>query len=653
MCGIAGFFSPVMASSQLESTIQSLSKSMTHRGPDHFGVYRDNNIPLVLTHFRLSIHDLSPNGHQPMCSSSGRYVIVFNGEIYNFKKIRSALPPIEYRSRTDTEILLESIEHFGLNVTLSKIDGMFAFALYDRQNQELVLVRDRVGEKPLFYAVIDDKLIFSSEMKGLFSVIPASKFTLDRSALQTYLRYGYISAPQSIFLEVKKINPGHYIKFSLTRVESDKISFDHLKEHPYWSVKDVSQSEILYSISNKEAAVTDLDRLLNEIISDQHQSDVPVGSFLSGGVDSSLVSAILQSQSGRPIDTFTIGFNDNYYNEAVYAKEIAKHIGSKHNELYIDESDLLGLLPEIPKIYDEPFSDSSQIPMIAVCRHAKRNVTVCLSGDGGDELFIGYNRYIQVQSIMEKFHGFPSIFKLFLSKLLLSVSPARYDTVYKAIMSLLDKKIGTNFGLKVHKFADLIVQENYESAYQYLCSYAKNPDQLLITATKENYLGTQIDFEHDFLRAAMEWDQLYYLPGDNLVKTDRASMAASLEVRLPLLDRKLIDFSWKVDPKLKYFNKSSKWLLKQVLYKYVPKSLIERPKMGFTIPIGNWLNGKLKQVVNDCLNDSYLIQQNIFNPKAIKNILLEHQTNSRDHGNLIWTILVFQLWYRCYIEEAK
>lgn len=652
MCGIAGIVNYQSTTEVLRQIAQEMVVAMDHRGPDANGLWHDNDTHSVLAHCRLAIQDLSPSGAQPMTSHSDRYVIAFNGEIYNFQKLRGELSVnTQFNGHSDTEVLLAAIEHWGLARTLTRIDGMFAFALFDRKERQLYLVRDRIGEKPLYYAVINQQLLFASELKAIFKACPARQFTHDAAALASYLRYGYINAPHSIFKEIRKLQPGHFIQIDLSdsTQANSSLAIEQIQQQMYWDVPSAIKQGHSDLITDAVTATDQLDTLLNTIIQEQSVADVPLGAFLSGGIDSSTVAAIVQANSQAPIDTFTIGFHDPSFNEAEHAKAVAAHIGSRHHEHYITGNDTLDLVPKMAQIYDEPFADSSQIPMFIVSQLARSKVTVCLSGDGGDELFAGYNRYTQTERMFQRLSGLPSGVNRLLSGLLTTMSPRVYDKTYQRLMRLTGRKGSANVGLKVHKLAGLMRQQNLQQAYQYLSSYSAAPTDLLLTDTDEPTFDNQIDFQQAFLSAAMEWDQRYYLPGDNLVKSDRASMANSLEMRLPLLDRKLIEFSWRIPNEFKLREQKSKWLLRQVLYRYVPEALIERPKMGFSIPIGQWLRSDLKPMVSELLSINYLEQQNIFDPHRIQKLVQQHDRNQFDHSNLLWSILMYQMWQKSYL----
>lgn len=640
MCGIAGVVNLRISNEERRCLATEMANSIRHRGPDSSGIWSEDELSLTLAHRRLSIQDLSPNGHQPMASSCGKYVISFNGEIYNFNTLKNELMAKghSFRGHSDTEVLVEYISYNGLIKALENCKGMFAFAVLDRNEETLHLVRDRIGEKPLYYSFSDDYLYFSSELKSIKSVYP-SKFELDNSALSSFLRYGYISAPQSIYKGVYKVSPAQVISFQL-----GKYSIATPTETSYWSIpRPVSNSP--FCPESFSHHVNSLDALLNKVIQEQSVADVSLGAFLSGGIDSSLVSAILQSQSNAPIDTFTIGFNNSSFDEARHAAQVSQHIGSNHHELYLTDKAILDVIPKIPYIYDEPFADSSQIPMYLVSQLAKNSVTVSLSGDGGDELFCGYNRYLQAEKYLDHLSRFPRNLKSLISKGILNVSPRNYNRIYSVFNSILGRKGGANTGQKIHKLAKLASYSTYSDAYRFLSSYWNNPARIVTSSEFEPFLQSDLSFEENFINAAMNWDQKWYLPGDNLVKTDRASMSVSLEMRLPLLDAEIIDYAWKIPLSYKIHQGKSKAILREVLYKYVPKSLIERPKMGFSVPISDWINGDLAELSNDLLSKDMLQKSGILNADPIIRVLKSHREGKINAANELWTILMFQLWW--------
>ena len=652
MCGLAGIVQANSSQNELTHMATAMADAVAHRGPDSSGVWASPTLPIALSHRRLSIIDLSPSGHQPMCSSRTKSTMVYNGEVYNFKLLRQDLEKkgFVFNGHSDTEIVLATIDAYGFDAMLEKIKGMYAIAHWNEDEQILRLARDRIGEKPLYYGHTGNSLIFASELKSIYQVLPAKTLTLDQQALNSFLRYGYISAPLTIFKEIKKLPPGHKAEVAVGQwINNERPIEDIITVEPYWCVEDYASKTPHYADTNTQEALGDLDTLVNRVIQEQAQADVPLGAFLSGGIDSSLVSAVLQAQSAKPIETFTIGFHEKTFNEAEHAKKIAEHIGSHHNELYLSSKDALDLIPSIPDIYDEPFADASQLPTFLVSQFAKSKVSVCLSGDGGDELFAGYNRYIQGQTFHRLAQKIPAPLKSLTAITSKQFSSASIDRIYQKFNSLLRRNTAANFGVKVQKAVEALSFTDAYALYQYLCSYHQLPSQLQKSYTQNTTLSAPAPFGNDFIAAGMAWDQQWYLPGDNLVKSDRASMAVSLEMRVPLLDKELIEFAWSLPTSMKYKDGKSKWLLREMLYRYVPKKLIERPKMGFSIPISDWINSDLKQWSNDLLSKSTINNQAIFEYGPISELLLEHSSGKVDNGNRLWTLLMFQSWYNKYV----
>jgi asparagine synthase (glutamine-hydrolysing) len=581
-----------------------------------------------------------------MVSESGRYCIAFNGEIYNFLESRTRLVKLDhqFRGHSDTEVLLAAIDHYGLNRALQLCVGMFAFALWDAQEQVLHLARDRVGEKPLYFGVVDGSLVFASEIKALLQVCNEKCLTLDHRALADYLEFGYISAPLSVFAEIKKIRPGHLLSIPLGGVTS-ALQIDSLEaaQVPYWTFRSNSVDLIDQDISDEEA-IQQFEALVTGVISEQTISDVPLGAFLSGGIDSSLVCAAFQAHSSVPIKTFTIGFKDPTYDEALQARSIAEHIGSDHTEVYVTAQDALATLPAMASIYDEPFADSSQIPTYLVCRLAKSDVKVCLSGDGGDELFGGYNRYLWTSRSLRLFRRMPNWMRSIFADSITAVTPSRWEALGVLVDRIRRRKGPAAVGLKLHKLADLATCDDAQSAYRLLCSYWPTPADVLMgprVTRQETLPSVSLD---NFFRDAMAWDQQWYLPGDNLVKVDRASMAVSLEMRLPLLDQRVLEFSARLPDKMKIRGRTTKWLLRQLLYRYVPHELVDRPKMGFSAPIASWLRDELKSWSLDLLDSSRIRREGLFDADVVARVHQEHLRGSHDHSARLWTLLMFQSW---------
>ncbi len=613
-----------------------------HRGPDDYGVWYDSTRGIGFSHRRLSILDLSPLGHQPMHSKSDRYVIVFNGEIYNHIELRDNLEAefdnIVWNGHSDTETILKSVDLIGVESTIKSLNGMFAIALWDKQEHKLILSRDRMGEKPLYYGWQNDTFFFGSELKP-FKKHSSFLNEIDKEALSLYFRYNYIPAPYSIYKGIRKLMPGSILTVSLDAVD--------IQIKKYWSLKDVVSKKNISENIGEIDCINELEKLLKDSIEKQMLSDVPLGAFLSGGVDSSTIVGIMQSLSKRPVKTFTIGFNEKSYNEADHAKQIAKYLGTDHTELYVSPEDSLNVIPKLPYIYDEPFSDSSQIPTYLVTKLARENVTVALSGDAGDELFAGYNRYVLAHNSWAKIERLPMAVRLFISSVILFVSSEQWNNIYSVLQWIIPKKFRMeNFGDKIHKVATVLTSKSQSDLYNRLISHWRDEDGLVNGVdVLAGYDLSTFDTYSD-IESMMALDSLTYLPDDILVKVDRAAMSNSLETRVPFLDYRIVEFAWRVPLKFKIKNGQGKWLLRQVLYKYVPKELIERPKMGFGVPIDSWLRGPLREWAEDLLDENKIIQDGLLNPKPIRKKWEEHLSGARNWQYHLWDVLMFQAWYR-------
>ncbi|MDI9245574.1 asparagine synthase (glutamine-hydrolyzing) [Marinobacter sp. CHS3-4] len=649
MCGIAGCTVRGLNQSDIETLANSFVASLNHRGPDGHGYWSapDN---FLLAHTRLSIQDLSEAGKQPMHSPSRRYVISFNGEIYNFPEIRKELQQkgVLFKGHSDTEVILALADSIGIAATLKRIDGMFAIALFDRQSGELTLARDRMGEKPLFYGWVSDQFIFTSELKAVKAL--GKKLTLNREVLGDYLACGYVPTPHSIYRNIYKLTPGTY----LTLAPGDQVKQPH-QFNPlpgsgtgptrYWDLQRFAKTEP--DLKTPVEATRQLQDCLMETIGQQLIADVPVGCFLSGGVDSTLVTALAQANSNTPIDTFTIGFDDPQFDEARYASKLAKHIGTNHHETYISSNDALSMIDSLPTIYDEPFADPSQLPSVLVSSVAKESVTVCLSGDGGDELFAGYNRYSSTSSLLKKTNRIPAPVRLRLGYLLSRMNLAWIESLLPHIGRIpgLSAANQSNIALKVRKLGWLMQMTKSEDIYLFLLSLnglqpdpCRHPD-ILHRRISEAFLSDQ-----DFLNTVMLLDQLNYLVDDNLMKVDRSSMSVSLETRLPLLDRKVVELSWRIPPSLKLNDGQTKWPLRQILYQHVPKTLIERPKMGFSVPLSKWLKKELNCQVNELLNSSDA--GNLLNMDHYRELWVQHNLEKRDNSLQLWPVIVLLQWLK-------
>lgn len=611
MCGITGFLhrTPI-DSSEACAVLCRMADAIQHRGPDDFGEWIDGDSGVGLGHRRLSVIDLTAAGHQPMRSHSGRFILVFNGEIYNHSELREKMGPWPWRGHSDTETLLAGVQQWGLEETLRQSTGMFAIALWDRQEKALYLARDRMGEKPLYYGWQGNAFLFASELKAL-RPHPRFEGAIDRSVLELYVRRGYVPSPYSIYAGIRKLVPGTIIRI-------DRGSEPGKLPEPlaYWSLGEAALAAASHRFAGDEKdAVSELEALLLAAVRKQQISDVPIGAFLSGGVDSSAVVALMQATSSSRVKTYTIGFAEKEYNEADHARAVANHLGTEHTELYISEADALDVIPCLPQIYDEPFADMSQVPTILVSRLARRDVTVVLSGDGGDELFCGYGHYDQTARYWGKISRYP----LALRKLARHMLPA--CSIKGGISACSMDEFYEFLNMQWKGFPNLVV--NADPA-----PLAKAPPEALC----------------DGRERLMYRDMLDYLPDDILVKVDRAAMSTSLETRIPLLDYRIVEFAWRLPPSVKRRDGIGKWPLKQVLYKYVPEHMVNRPKKGFGVPLHVWLRGKLRDWAEDLLSEERIKREGFFDHVAVRGEWKRHLSGKKDRHYALWTILMFQAW---------
>lgn len=641
MCGITGIWAPGGLDESALLVLDRMTSALRHRGPDDGGCWSDARLGVALGHRRLSVIDLTPEGHQPMASREGRYIIIFNGEIYNFLELRAELEGYgaRFRSQSDTEVMLAAIERHGVVRAVRQFVGMFAFALFDRLENRLHLVRDRLGEKPLYYGWVGDVLLFGSELKALREH-PAWRGEIDRGALALFLRHGYVPAPYSIYSGIRKVLPGTILTFELGAPRSEPT------EAVYWSAQEVTASGVAAVWSGSERDLLDeLDELLRRSVGREMIADVPLGAFLSGGVDSSLVVALMQSQSRRLVRTFTIGFDEPEYNEAEYAKAVARHLGTDHTELYVRPAEALAVVPRLPTLYDEPFGDSSQIPTFLVSQLARRHVTVSLSGDGGDELFGGYDRYFLARRVWSLLSIVPRGARRALAHGIQRIAPNRWDNVLGlARLSRWPRRIT---GDRLHKVARILSVETREAMYHDLMSHWREPVGMTFGGVEPPTVLTDPTRWADvdgLLSRMMYLDLLMYLPDDILVKVDRASMGVSLESRAPFLDHRVVEFAWRIPPRLRVRDGRGKWPLRQLLRRYLPEALVDRPKMGFGVPIDRWLRGPLKDWAAALLDQSRLKREGYLDPQPIVRKWAEHQDGSRNWHYLLWDVLMFQAW---------
>ncbi|HET8655871.1 MAG TPA: asparagine synthase (glutamine-hydrolyzing) [Longimicrobiaceae bacterium] len=650
MCGICGTWSPARRGREAMATIvQEMADAITHRGPDSDGVWLDEECGVGLGHRRLAILDLSPHGHQPMLSPSGRYVIAFNGEIYNFRELRRELKGrFHFEGTSDTEVMLAAIEAYGLEAAVHRFIGMFAFALWDRREQRLHLVRDRLGIKPLYYGYLGGSLVFASELHAI-RAHPEFTGEIDRESISLLLRYNCIPAPHSIYRGIRKLPPGSIL--TLDFPEAHRAA-----PRVYWSAEQMAESGLQQRFAGSdEDAVQALDALLRDAVGVRMVADVPLGAFLSGGVDSSLVVALMQAQSDQRVRTYSIGSPDRGYDEAGYAGEVARHLGTDHTGLYVTAEDALAVIPHLASIYDEPFSDSSQIPTFLVSRLARRDVAVSLSGDGGDELFGGYNRHVWGKRVWNVIRHVPASLRESVGRYVESTPPAAWDRGYTAVERLLPRRFRQQmFGYKVHKLANLVSSRSPADLYNRTASHWQQPSAVVMGVPGEpkplSFGG--VGDSWDFTEQMMYRDLITYLPDDILTKLDRASMAVSLEARVPLLDHRVVEFAWRVPLHMKIRGGQSKWLLRQVLYRYVPRALIDRPKAGFGIPLGEWLRGPLREWAESLLAERRLKDEGFFHPRLIRERWAQHLSGRSSWQYHLWDVLMFQAWLESTGEMA-
>jgi len=640
MCGIAGVldFKRCSGEDELKQFAARMAGALHHRGPDAQGVWVEPEAGIALGHARLSIIDLSAAGSQPMASASGRYVLSYNGEVYNAGELRAELEKEGHRFRghSDTEVIVEGFSAWGVLDTIERLIGMFALAVFDRKERVLTLVRDRLGIKPLYWGQIDGRIAFASELKAL-APLPGFPPEIDRDALASYLCTGYVPAPASIYRGISKLEPG-----TMLEVRADGV----VRSYTYWSALDVAlRGQLLPMKADEAEAAAQLEALLTDAVTRRMVADVPLGVFLSGGTDSSTVAALMQANSQTPVRSFSIGFHEEAYNEADAARAVARHLGTDHTELYVSAAEAQSVVPQLPQIYDEPFADASQIPTFLVSEMTRKHVTVALSGDGGDELFAGYNRYAQGLRAVQALRRLPGPFTGTVSQLILGLSPQNWDM----ILAILPSRIRPRQpGDKLHKLAAVLGAEPGDY-YRILVSPWAEAWKLVRGAAKPNPapFGAAVRGRFETELAWMQYaDMATYLPDDILTKVDRASMAVSLEARVPLLDHRVVDFAWRLPTDLKIRGGQGKWLLRQVLYKYLPKKLVERPKMGFAVPIDAWLRGPLKDWASDLLEPTAMAQAGFLDPAPIRAKWTEHLSRRRNWQHFLWNVLMFEAWRR-------
>lgn len=644
MCGIAGYFTLPRSKSpdQMTAEVTRMTDAIILRGPDDSGAWVDAENGIALGHRRLSILDLSPLGHQPMTSADGRFVIVFNGEIYNFQHLRTELEKHghTWRGHSDTEIMLAAFSQWGITEATKRFNGMFAFAVWDKEERTLTLGRDRLGEKPLYYGWLGDTFVFASELKAI-RALPGFNAAINRDAICAQLRFNYIPDPWCIYEGLHKLPPASHITL--------KAPAEKPTPQLYWDLRQVIEHSLDHPFTGSESeAIDTFEALLKEAVGMRMVADVPLGAFLSGGVDSSLIVAMMQQQSARPVRTFTIGFDVAEYNEAQYAKEVANHLKTDHTEMYVTGQDALDTIPLMPGLYDEPFSDYSQIPTYLVCKMARQHVTVALSGDAGDELFGGYERYFVGRNLWDKFAWMPPALKKLTAAAMTVVPPGALNSLGNLAKPVLPTRLRhVPFGDKLHKLAEVVAAPGMESLYLTLMSHWKRPEDIVIGGHDRDTSITDTrgwPRVSDFTHRMMHLDMETYLPGDILTKVDRAAMGVSLEGRIPLLDTNLIEFAWKVPFSMKVRGGKGKWLMRETLYRHVPKSMIDRPKRGFGVPLEHWLRDELRDWAEDLLSESRLKREGYFHPAPIRQKWQEHLSGTRNWHFYLWDVLMFQAW---------
>jgi len=651
MCGIAGVVEPGRTKSHLETMVTAMAEVLLHRGPDGHGTWVDEATGIGLGHRRLAVLDPTPAGRQPMASTSGRFRIICNGEVYNFPDLRADLRSKGhvFRGRSDTEVMLAALEEWDLDGALSRFNGMFAFALWDGYERFLYLVRDRLGKKPLYYTTFGDVFLFASELKAL-RAHPAFVSRIDRNAVGLYMQFGYVPAPLSIYTDVHKLPPG-----TILRVDPHRIA-DLDVPRVYWSIREVAETAASYRFKSTAAcALEKLETLVRDSVRIRMASDVPLGAFLSGGTDSSTVVALMQARSARPVKTFTIGFSEAGFNEAESAGAVARHLETEHFELYVTPDEAMRIIPKLPDLYDEPFADPSQIPLCLLAQLAGRYVTVALSGDGGDELFFGYTRYRTALDAWKIMKWLPHGVRKVLAGILLAI-PLRAAELFLPWMTSTFKRHGMPgpAGDKLRKAAVLLGSESPRALYLALLSHWRDPTALVIGADRpqtrpEQPIGRSLE---DFCSHMMTIDTANYLPDNILVKVDRAGMGVGLECRTPLLDHRLVESAFRLPLSLKYKNGHGKWIQRELLRKYVPYQLIDRPKAGFSVPIASWLRGPLRGWAEELLNETRLRNGGIIDPMPVRLKWAEHQSGVRNWHYQLWDVLVFQQWMERWAQGA-
>ncbi|MFN2566823.1 MAG: asparagine synthase (glutamine-hydrolyzing) [Gemmatimonadaceae bacterium] len=650
MCGITGLLYDrgKQAAHEAAAIVARMTGCVHHRGPDDEGVWLDPDAGVAFGHRRLSVIDLSPEGHQPMLSASGRFAITYNGEIYNYEAIRRELESAgaapAWRGHSDTEVMLAAVEQWGVHGALERFNGMFAFALWDRSQQVVYLARDRIGEKPLYYGWLGDSFVFASELKALRRH-PAWTGEIDPRAVALFMQRAYVPAPYSIHAGIRKLRPGVVLVLPWRGGRAAASP----AETAYWSARAIaeagSRSPFRGTVGDAEQ---ELDRLLRDAVALRMAADVPLGAFLSGGVDSSVVVALMQAQSARPVRSFAIGFTEESYDEARHARTVAAHLGTDHTELYVTPAEATDVIPRLPTMYDEPFADSSQIPTYLVSALARRHVTVSLSGDGGDEVFGGYNRYVWGRAIWRRTNWMPRPLRGAIARSLSLLSAESLDAIASSLDPVIPARLRVRRpGEKLHKLAAVLGAVDAAGMYEGLTTHWDPSTRLvrgagaLAAARAEDPAPAQLP---DLVSTMMYMDLVGALPDDMLVKVDRASMAVSLEARVPLLDHRVVEFAWTLPVSMKIRDGEGKWLLRKVLDRYVPRAYVDRPKTGFEVPIGAWLRGPLRDWAESLLDERRIREAGLLDATQVRQRWRDHLSGDGDWRHHLWDVLMFQSW---------
>lgn len=650
MCGITGFWRPAGLEASAGDVLLRMTDCLRHRGPDDGGAWTDAERGVALGHRRLSIIDLSIEGHQPMVSADGRFVVVYNGEIYNFKELRTELLAAgdRFRGHSDTEVMLAAFSRWGVQASVRRLAGMFACAIWDRHETRLHLVRDRLGEKPLYYGWQGDTLLFGSELKAL-RLHPAFHAEVDRDALTLFLRFAYIPSPWTIYRGMRKLEPATMVTITPDGREATER---------YWKLEDVIASGRDNRLQGSESGRIDaLEARLRATIREEMISDRPLGAFLSGGIDSSTIVALMQQESSHRVRTFTIGFEEGEYDEARHAAAVAAHLGTDHTELYVTPAEALQVVPRLPGLYDEPFADSSQVPTFLLAALTRQHVTVALSGDGGDELLGGYNRYFLGGRLWRGLDRWPLGVRRAAAALIKQASPSFWGSAVGAVQRGLPAgwRIA-HPGDRMHKLADVLPSTSMSAMYRRLVSHWEFPEEVVVGG-REPPLGlggrSPLPAGTSGVEEMMYWDARTYLPDDVMVKVDRATMAVGLEARAPFLDHRVVELAWRLPAEDRFRAGQGKWAMRQVLYRHVPQELVERPKMGFGVPIDHWLRGALREWAGDLLNADSIRREGILRPEPIERLWNEHQSGRRNWQYHLWDVLMFRAWQEASRETGR